>query len=101
MATTPKKLYANKPGTTSATLYTVPTSTTTIVKNIVLCNTTGTAANVTLTVGGQTIINAYPVNANDTVTMDLSLVMSSADTITGLQATASAISVYISGVEVA
>lgn len=101
MASIPKKLYANKPGTTSATLYTVPTSTTTIVKNIVLCNTTGTAATVTLIAGGQTIVSAFSIAANDTVTLDLSLVMATADTITGLQGTASAISIYISGVEVA
>lgn len=101
MSTTPKKLYANKPGTTSATLYTVPSSTTTIVKNIVLCNTTNTSAVVTLTVGGQTIINSYSVSPNDTVSVDFSLVMIAADIITGLQTTTGAISVYISGVEVA
>lgn len=70
-------------------------------KNILLCNTTGTAATVTLTAAGQTIINALSVAANDTVSLDLSLVMSATDTITGLQGTASAISVYVSGVEVA
>lgn len=101
MATTAKKLYANKPGTGSATLYTVPANTTTIVKNIVLCNTTGVAETVTLTAGGQLIINALSVAANDTVTLDLSLVMSEADIITGLQGTSGSISVYISGVEVA
>jgi hypothetical protein len=101
MANTPKKLYANKPTTTSTTLYTVPASTTTIVKNIVLCNTTSSVATITLTAGGQTIINTYNVNANDTVTLDLTLVMSAADTITGLQGTSNAISVYISGMEVA
>lgn len=101
MANTPKKLYANKPTTSSTTLYTVPVSTTTIVKNIVLCNATGAVATVTLTAGGQTIVNALSVNANDTVTLDLSLVMVATDTITGLQNTTNAISVYISGVEVA
>ena len=101
MAVTPKKLYAGLPGTASTTLYTVPANTTTIVKNIVLCNTTGTAATVTLTAGGQTIINAFSIEANNTKTLDLSLVMAATDTITGLQVTASAVSVYVSGVEVA
>jgi hypothetical protein len=101
MANTPKKLYVNKPGTSSATLYTAPASTTTIVKNVLFCNTTGSSATVTLTIAGQSVFSALPVAANDTFSMDLSLVMNATDIISGLQGTASAISVYISGVEVA
>ncbi len=100
MATLPKKLYIGTPGTTSATLYTTPASTTTILKNVVLSNTTATAAVVTISVAGKNIVSGYTIQPNDTVVIDLSLVLSAADTITGVQATASAVNVFLSGVEV-
>ncbi|MFX4305994.1 hypothetical protein F8N00_11430 [Exiguobacterium sp. A1_3_1] len=101
MATLPKKLYIGTPGTTSATLYTVPASTTTILKNVVLSNTTATAAIITINVAGKAIVSSYSVAANDTVVIDLSLVLSATDTITGIQTTANAVNVFLSGVEVA
>lgn len=100
MAAVPKKLYANKPSTGSTTLYTVPANSTTIVKNIVLCNTSGSTATITLNASGQAVMSSLKVDPNDTVTMDLSLVLAAGDTISGLQGTPGAISVYISGVEV-
>lgn len=101
MATLPKKLYIGTPGTTSATLYTVPASTTTILKNVVLSNTTATTAVVTIGVGGKNILTNYTVAANDTAVVDLSLVLSASDTITCVQTTANAVNVFLSGVEVA
>ncbi|MED0686547.1 hypothetical protein [Anoxybacillus ayderensis] len=99
MAATPKRLYKGTAGTTSSTAYTVPANTTTIVKNIVLTNKTGSAATATITIAGIEIVNNYSVNANDTVVIDLSLVMQAAETITVLSGTASAINIYISGLE--
>jgi hypothetical protein len=101
LAATPKRLYKGTAGTTSSTAYTVPANTTTIVKNIVLTNKTGSAATITVVIAGTEVINNFSVNANDTVTVDLSLVMSAGETITIQAGTASAINVYISGVEVA
>lgn len=101
MAATAKRLYKGTAGTTSSTAYTVPASTTTIVKNIVLTNKTGSAATATVVIAGIEVINNYSVNANDTVVIDLSLVMSATETITVQAGTANAINVYISGVEVA
>lgn len=101
MATLPKKLYVGTPGTTSATFYTTPASTNTILKNIVLTNTTATAAIVTINVAGKAIVSGYTVQPNDTVVIDLSLVLNATDTITGVQTTASAVNVFLSGVEVA
>lgn len=100
MAATPKRLYKGTAGTTPSTAYTVPTNTTTIVKNIVLTNKTESAATVTITIAGVEVVNNYSVTANDTVVIDLSLVMSATETITVQAGTASAINVYISGVEV-
>lgn len=101
MAVTAKRLYKGTAGTSATTAYTVPASTTTIVKNIVLTNKTASAATATITIAGIEVINNYSVAANDTVVIDLSLVMSATETITVLAGTASAINVYISGVEVA
>ena len=49
MATTQKMLYRGVLGTSSATLYTVPGSTSTIITSIVVTNYTATDATVTLT----------------------------------------------------
>lgn len=101
MATLPKKLYIGTPGTASATLYTTPANTNTILKNIVLTNTTATAAVVTIGVAGKNIVSGYTVQPNDTVVIDLSLVLNATENITGVQTTASAVNVFLSGVEVA
>lgn len=101
MANTAKKLYAGTPGTTSTTLYTAPASTKTIVKSVVIGNTTGTNATLTVNFAGIGLINAYSVAPNDTVVIDLSLVLETGETITALQGTSSALNVHVSGVEVA
>lgn len=101
MAATAKRLYKGTAGTTASTAYTVPASTTTIVKNIVLTNKTASEATITITIAGTEIVYGYSVAANDTVVIDLSLVMNATETITVQSGTTSAINVYISGVEVA
>ncbi|MCY9591440.1 hypothetical protein [Paenibacillus chitinolyticus] len=107
MINTPKRLYVNQPGMTVSTAYTVPALTTTIVKNIHIANNTAAVSTVTihLVPNGQTATNAnkiiacYPVKPNDSISVDLSSVLHSGDTIQVSQGTANAISVYISGVE--
>lgn len=108
MPTTIKKMYQGQPSTSIGTHYTVPASTKSIIKQIVICNTTAATATVTIHVvanGGSNtaanmITNALPVGANDTITLDLSVVMDTAgDTIRALQGTSSAITLTISGVE--
>lgn len=101
MAAVPKKLYANKPSTGNTTLYTVPANTKTIIKNILICNTSALAAIITVSAAGQNIISGMRVDPNDTVSMDISLVMETSDTLTASQGTSGAISLYVSGVEVA
>lgn len=109
MPNTPKRLYIGQPGTSATTLYTVPANTKSIVKNIVLTNTTGADATITLNFvpsGGvvlpaNQIICSYTISANDTVVIDLSAVLEAGDTIQGYQGTASAVTVYLSGLEVA
>jgi len=107
LAVTPKRLYSGQPSTTLSQIYTVPVGKTTIVKNIILCNTTATDAKIDIyfVSGGSTlpkdkVISQYTVAANDTVVVDLSAVLESASNISAAQNTANAITVYISGVEV-
>lgn len=105
---TPKKLYTGQPGTSATTLYTAPASTTTIVKNIIVCNTTSNAATLTLSLvasGGSAgttnrIMSALEVTGNNTVAFDLSGVLATGDFISALQGTSSALTLHITGVEV-
>ena len=99
MATIPKRLYKGTVGTSASTAYTVPSGITTIVKNIVIANKTSSAATVTITAAGTEIVYQNWISANDTVVLDLSLVMHASETITVQAGTANAINIYISGVE--
>lgn len=109
MANTPKRLYQGQPGTAETTLYTVPASVSTIIKEIILCNTTSTAATISISAvpsGGTAgvanrIIAGFSVAANDTKTVPLSTVLNTGDFLSALQGTASAITVTTSGVEMA
>lgn len=105
---TEKQLAQNAQANTSeTTVYTVPASTTTIVKQIIVCNTTGSAANYSLSIvpaagsAGDTnrIIKTVSFAANSTTIYDLTQVMATTAFISILQGTASAITVTISGVE--
>jgi hypothetical protein len=100
MPAIPKKLYAGTPSTATTTLYTAPAGNKTIVKNIVIGNTTGADATITLNFAGVGLINNLALTKNETVTFDLSLVLESSETITGIQGTSSALRLHISGVEV-
>lgn len=100
MADTLKNLCGGTLGTSSATLYTVPSSTKTIVKEIILCNKTNTDATATLTFDGKTIIGGKTIPKNETYPIELHSILESTKVITGLAGTASAIDYYISGIEV-
>ena len=99
MARTALKLYGGTPSTSSATLFTSPANTKTMVKCVVIGNTTSTARTVTLGFAGVNLVNSYSVDPNDTAIIDLSLVLEASETITGLQGTANALNVHISGWE--
>ncbi|ANB56422.1 hypothetical protein GFC29_3138 [Anoxybacillus sp. B7M1] len=101
MAAIAKRLYKGTAETSPTTAYTVPANTMTIVKNIVLTNKSASAATATVVIAGIEVVNNYSIDANDTVVIDLSLVMNATETITVQSGTTSAINVYISGVEVA
>ena len=107
MATTQKKVYQGQPGTAEATLYTNGTTKGAIIKEVIIANTTATAATITLSIvtaagaGGATnrILAGKSVSPNDLIILALNTAMGASDLITGLQGTLSALTVTISGIE--
>lgn len=104
MATTSKALARTAAATSSTTLYTVPnTSTTTIVTNIVLANTSTSAASATIAIDGVAIVPTVAISANSLFGFDLKQVIpanATPKTISGYAST-TAVTIHISGVEVA
>lgn len=105
------RLYQGQPGTASGALGTsVPAATDWRLVEIILCNTTPTAAWVSLSVvpsGGtagvtnriveQMSIPGYGPGNNSMVAIELYLPMTTGDFLAGLQGTAGAITVTVSG----
>ena len=102
--------------TTTTVLYTVPISTTTIVKQIMLCNTTAGAATVTLVckpagvsqATGQNFVNQLSLAANESVMIATNLVLnnnggtanaSNSDQIIGSASANSSINIIVNGIE--
>jgi len=101
MATT-TKVFARAALATSTgtTLYTVPSSTTTVVSNIVVSNTASTASTVTVAFDAINILPTVSVAANSVVAFDIKQVLATTKTITG-GASTTAVTIHISGVEIA
>ena len=99
MATTSKALARTAAATTSATLYTVPASTTTVVTNIAVANGAASAATFTILLDDIELQKDSAVPANSTVYIDLKQVLATTKTIKGL-ASATTVDFHISGVEI-
>ena len=99
MATTTKALARGAFGTGSATLYTVPSATTTVVSNIAITNTSASSQTFTLALNGVSLHTTTSISANSTVYIDLKQVLAATNTITGL-ASATSVNYHISGVEI-
>ena len=84
---------------TATTLYTVPALTTAVVTNIVVANTAASAGTFTLALDSVALFSAVSIAANTTVAIDLKQNLTTAKTITG-GASATTISLHISGVEI-
>jgi hypothetical protein len=99
MATTTKALARTAAALTSTTLYTVPASTTTVVSNIVVANTSASAQTFTINLDGVALLSSTSINANTSAFFDLKQVLATTKTITGL-ASAVTVNFHISGVEI-
>lgn len=104
MTDTAKRLSGPQFLTTSAvTQYTVPGATSTVVRNIHVCNETGTAATFTLSIGtdgaGKRSWDALPIAANGSFDWSGFLPMATGEVIQALAGTGSALTLWIGGVE--
>jgi hypothetical protein len=100
MATTTKALARTAAATSSATLYTVPAATTTVVTNIAVTNTAASAGTFTILLDDVDLHTTTAIAANSTVYIDLKQVLAAEKTIKGF-ASATTIDFHISGVEIA
>lgn len=89
----------------AVTVYTVPASTTTTLRNIHACNETGAAATLTMSIGtdgaGKRLFMGFPVAANDVLDWSGVIVLAAAEVIQAFSGTASALTLVVSGVETA
>ena len=99
MPTVTKALARTAAATSSATLYTVPAATTTVITNIAVANTAGSAGTFTLLLDDVDLHTTTAIAANSTVYIDLKQVLAAAKTIKGF-ASATTIDFHISGVEI-
>ena len=106
MADAGKKLYTGQPGTGDTLLYTAPALTTTYVRSIHICNTTGTARTVTLGLNSAAalaaanhFISAVTIPPNGTYDWSGNQVLEAGQTIRALQENATACTFHISGIE--
>jgi hypothetical protein len=84
---------------TATVLYTVPSSTTTVVTNVVVVNTnTAATATYTLALDGVTLFPGTTIPAGGVVTLDIKQVLTTTKTITG-GASATTVNFHISGME--
>ena len=100
MATTTKALARAAAATSSATLYTVPASTTAVITNIAVTNTAGSAGTFSLLLDDVSLHTTTAIAANSTVYIDLKQTLATTKTIKGF-ASAITINFHISGVEIA
>lgn len=86
------------------TIYTVPSATTAVLRNIHIANTTGSAATIRLTIGatavGTALLYDFSVPANGTYDWSGFLVMAATETLRATGGTNNALTVTVSGVEV-
>ena len=108
MAMTQTKLHAPAQlGTSLTTLYTVPGSTTTIVKQVALCNTAAANRTVTLhlvpsagtAASANAILFDVAVDSKSTTFVNLSAVMATGDTIQASASVAASVSIHSFGIQ--
>jgi hypothetical protein len=99
MATVTKALARTAAATTSTTLYTVPSATTTVVSNIVICNPTASAVTASITINAIDLLGSVSIAANSSAFFDLKQVIPATQVIAG-SASSTSVDFHISGVEI-
>ena len=99
MATVTKALARTAAAVTSTTLYTVPSATTTVVTNIVICNPTASAVTASMTINAIDLLGSVSIAANSSAFFDLKQVIPATQVIAG-SASSTSVDFHISGVEI-
>jgi hypothetical protein len=99
MATLTKALARTAAATSSTTLYTVPSATTTVVTNIVICNPTASAVTASMTINAIDLLGSVSIAANSSAFFDLKQVIPATQVIAG-SASSTSVDFHISGVEI-
>ena len=100
MPNTSKSLFRGAATTTvGTTLYTVPASTTTVVSEVLVVNTAGSAGTFTIALDDVSIATTVTVGAYDSTVIPLKQVLATTKTIKG-GASATTINFHICGVEI-
>jgi hypothetical protein len=100
MPTVTRALARTAAATTSTTLYTVPSATTTVVSNIVICNPTASAVTASMTINAIDLLGSVSIAANSSAFFDLKQVIPATQVIAG-SASSTSVDFHISGVEIA
>lgn len=98
---TDKRLGKGTLAATNGTLYTVPASTKTIVKSVMLCNTGAAAATLALKLAGVEIFAGHSLVANSSLTIqNLDQILEAGELIEGSASAADTVRYYLSGKEI-
>lgn len=99
MPNTFKTLYRGAAATSSATLYTVPAATSTLISTILVTNTSASNQTFTMTLDGVSIATTTVVPANDTNIIEIKQHLAATKVIAGL-ASATTVNFHITGIEI-
>jgi hypothetical protein len=99
MTVTSKALARTAAATSSTTLYTVPSATTAVVTNIVICNPTTSAVTASMTINAIDLLGSVSIAANTSAFFDLKQVIPTTQIIAG-SASSTSVNFHISGVEI-
>lgn len=99
MATTIKAFGRGAFATSSATLYTVPASTTSLVTNIIVSNENAAEQTFTITLDSVSIFYQTSIAANSTATLDLKQALATTKIIAGF-ASSTDVKYHITGAEI-
>ena len=99
MANTFSVLFRGAASTDSATLYTVPAGTKTLLTTFVVTNTASTTQKFSITVAGVDLASGSSVSGNDTTIIEFKTLMGAGDSITAVADTTD-LKFHVTGLEI-
>jgi hypothetical protein len=108
MALTQKRLAFTPIDATEEVIYTVPASTTTIIKQLLLCNTHNATVTVHVAVTGSgsssttasnRILSSFSVSSNETTMVGMSFVMTAGEKLWASASTDDVVNIAVAGIE--